>query len=157
MLLQYLKKRAKRIFIGSLFIVILAISTFYAFGSQYETRHPVPILQQGIVKLQRDSLVINLTEIKLVQYADTGSMEPFLFQGATGIEVPVKSVDDLHLGDIVSYKAEWMEGIVTHRIVAISNDKNGAYYTLKGDANANADPEKVRFSQIKYKLAGVLY
>ena len=61
------------------------------------------------------------------------------------------------IGDIIAYKANWVNGIVIHRIISKSIDKEGVFYTTKGDNSQINDPQKVRCSEIKNKLVGVLY
>ena len=150
------KKSFRWIVYALLIAALLVFSALYALGGSSVT-HPTPYVDDHLLDVTDSSLIINLSEVRLVQYADTGSMEPLLFEGATGIEVPVNSFKDLHVGDIVSYQADWIEGLVTHRIVAQEQDGEGMYYTLKGDANSADDLGMVRFSQIKFKLIGVLY
>lgn len=150
------KKSFRWIGYSLLIVALLVFSALYAFGDS-SVSHPAPYVDDHLLDVTDSSLIINLSEVKLVQYANTGSMEPLLFEGATGIEVPVDSLEDVHVGDIVSYKADWIDGLVTHRIIAQGQDGEGVYYLLKGDANSGDDPGKVRFSQIKFKLIGVLY
>lgn len=72
----------------------------------------------------------------------SGSMEPAIATGSTVVDERVK-VTALRPGDIVTYVARG-DRIITHRIVAITNDENGPAITTKGDANRVADPELVR-------------
>ncbi|MBI4153947.1 signal peptidase I [Candidatus Woesearchaeota archaeon] len=152
-----IKKQVYRVLFIVFLLVAIALSTIYALGSDQELSNPTPYVSDDFLELTSSSLIVNLSEMKLVQYADTGSMEPVLFAGATGIEVPVHSPEELHVGDIVSYEAGWIGGLVTHRIVEIGENEGGLYYVLKGDTNSAEDPEWVRFNQVKYRLVGVLY
>ena len=44
-----------------------------------------------------------------------------------------------------------------HRVIKIGNDKDGIYFTTKGDNFWQEDPDKVRFSQVEGIVVGILY
>ena len=77
------------------------------------------------------------------RYAITGgSMSGTFEKGAVAFE-KIVPVDDLHVGDIITYRppAETgISGLVTHRIVEISDGKDGDWFRTKGDANEAHDP-----------------
>ncbi|MBS3108793.1 hypothetical protein J4409_02880 [Candidatus Woesearchaeota archaeon] len=102
-----------------------------------------------------DKVVLQIKDASLAEYANTNSMDPLLDEYATGIEVEVKSEDELHVGDVVAYETDI--GLIAHRIIEISYDNDGKYFILKGDNNNGSDPYKIRFNQIKYVLVGVIY
>lgn len=49
------------------------------------------------------------------------------------------------------------KSLLVHRILAVSKDEQGTYYTVKGDNSEIADPEKIRFNQVTGVVIGVLY
>ena len=80
----------------------------------------------------------------------TSSMEPGMPAGSLVVVRPVDP-DQLGVGSVVTYQLESGEAaVVTHRVVAIENAINGEQaFITQGDANDAADPEPVRFVQIK--------
>ena len=84
-------------------------------------------------------------------------MDPVLDETANAIEIIPKSEEDIHLGDVVSYKSKLVNSVIIHRIIKISRDEKGTYYTLKGDNNKMPDPEKVRFNQIERIVIAIIY
>ena len=81
---------------------------------------------------------------------DTGSMEPT----AVGCDVLVYTpADDVDVGDVVVYEADWRSGLVIHRVVAEHEDG----YVLQGDNNPDPDPEVVTDAQIISKVSFVLH
>lgn len=57
-------------------------------------------------------------------------------------------VDDLKVGDVITYMPENSRTAVTHRIIEIGSDENGRYYITKGDANNTEDKNPVYDSQV---------
>lgn len=74
----------------------------------------------------------------------SGSMEPTLMTGDV-ILVQNVSMDNVHKGDIISYKAEKGEmagNVITHRVIEEPETKNGiCCLRTKGDDAAIPDPE----------------
>ena len=68
-----------------------------------------------------------------------------------------KSSDEIKIGDIISYGTHYNDDIIIHRVTKIGKDAEGWYAIAKGDNNAISDPEKIRFSQVKRILVGILY
>jgi signal peptidase I len=90
-------------------------------------------------------------------FADTNSMDPFLDANSNGIEIKPDSADQIQVGDIISYKSEYANGIIIHRVIEKGSDEQGTYFKVKGDNNSLKDPGKIRFSQIEGVLIGILY
>ncbi|MFH1650268.1 MAG: signal peptidase I [Candidatus Woesearchaeota archaeon] len=111
------------------------------------------------IKVGNDHVVIDLTgrDVQWSTFTDTNSMDPVLDAGSNGIEVKPNNADEIDIGDIVAYKSEYSEGIIIHRVVEKSYDRDGVYFTLKGDNNPRADPGKVRFEQIQRVLVAIIY
>lgn len=102
-------------------------------------------------------ILIYNQDLYLSEYAPTSSMLPVFDKGHNGIEIVPETPKDIKIGDIVAYQSNYVNGLVVHRVIDIKQDNEGIYFVLKGDNNAEQDPEKVKFSQIKYILIGVLY
>ncbi|MBT3985149.1 hypothetical protein HOD38_00250 [archaeon] len=138
-------------------ILIIFLTIVVAQKEPNEQFSPSDTLNADQIYIQNGQVIINVEDAILVAYNDTNSMDPIMDIEANGIEIPVTDDTTLEIGDIVSYETSWNETLVSHRIVDISEDEEGTYYTLKGDNNSSEDPGKIRLEQIKYKLIGVLY
>lgn len=74
------------------------------------------------------------------------SMEPTIKVNDL-IIIQKSNIEDLKIGDIITYKTE--DGtIVTHRIIKKNKEDGQNVYTTKGDNNDVEDSEKVSFSQV---------
>ncbi len=80
----------------------------------------------------------------------SGSMEPTFKTGSIIYYYKVNE-DELKEGDIITFKSELSDKMISHRIESI---EDGLYET-KGDANNVPDAVKIRFSNIKGKDAKV--
>jgi len=117
---------------------------------------PSDRVEQSRVHVFPDGVVIDVENVRWAEYGGD-SMEPVLGVGANGLELVPESEADVHVGDIAAYEPNWSDGLIAHRVVGIRSDDEGTYYVLKGDNAALADPGRVRFSQIRYVLIGVIY
>ena len=71
-----------------------------------------------------------------------GSMEPTLHRGSLVFD-KVAPVEDLAVGDVITYVPPGASRPLSHRITSVTHDdKNGLVFTSKGDANDAADPWK---------------
>ncbi|MBS3074496.1 hypothetical protein J4447_03510 [Candidatus Pacearchaeota archaeon] len=102
-----------------------------------------------------DMIIIKLSNASLSGYAATGSMLPVLNEDSKGIKIPVTSPEQLHAGDIITYRDKSGD-LVIHRIMSIGFDEKGTYYIMKGDNNIISDG-RIRFEQILYKLVVLVY
>jgi len=84
-------------------------------------------------------------------------MDPVLDEKANAIEIIPKSNNNIHVGDIISYKSDYADGTIIHRVIRIGNDEKGWYCIVKGDNNQSPDPGKIRFNQIKRVLVAIIY
>lgn len=75
----------------------------------------------------------------LLAYVESGSMEPTIDAGDGFIAVPPPVAGAPSVGDVVTFKAEAIEGggLTTHRIV----DKTSEGYITRGDANPFTDQD----------------
>ncbi len=118
---------------------------------------PQDYVKQDQIIVNNDYVLINVKNADWSQYADTHSMEPTLSSKSNGIEI-VPKCDEIESGDIIVYEANWAsKALVVHRVMTVQEDASGKYFTLKGDNNPVVDPEKVRCSQIKYQVIGIIY
>ncbi|MEK6922639.1 MAG: hypothetical protein AABX08_02460 [Nanoarchaeota archaeon] len=139
-------------------VVILMVAATYAQSYSVKELHsPRDRIKEDQIHVFRDRIVIDVEGASWSKYANTNSMDPFIDEGANGIEIMPESEDELYVGDVVAYESQYVQGLTVHRIVEIGNDGTGKYFVLKGDNLDMEDPEKVRFSQIKYVLIGVIY
>ncbi|MEA3429932.1 MAG: signal peptidase I [Nanoarchaeota archaeon] len=118
---------------------------------------PYDHISQDQIKVYNDKIIITIDNATWARFTDTNSMDPIIDIGANSIEIKPKSINQVHIGDIISYKSNFMDGIIIHRVIDIGEDKEGAYFYTKGDNNLIRDPEKVRFEQIHGIVVGVLY
>ncbi|MEK6973687.1 MAG: signal peptidase I [Nanoarchaeota archaeon] len=117
---------------------------------------PQDYIKENQILISDEGVMINIKNAEWSRYADTHSMEPVINANANGIEI-VPKCENLRKGDIVVYESKQANGLIVHRIVDLAQDEEGAYFILKGDNNPMADPEKVRCSQIKYQVIGIIY
>lgn len=124
--------------------------------SAAELISPQDRITEDAIRVYDDRVVLLIDNPLWSSFTDTNSMDPLLDIGANGIEIIPESEENIHLGDVISYKNE--EGnIVIHRVIEIGADKEGIYYIVKGDNNPIADQEKVRFEDIQGILVAVVY
>lgn len=79
----------------------------------------------------------------------TSSMEPGMPPGTLAVVRPVDPAD-IGVGDIVTYQIRVdRPGVISHRVVAVAIGADGRrLFTLKGDNNTAADPERVVADQV---------
>ena len=122
-----------------------------------EKDSPGDWLSDDQIKVFQGRVVINQEDVILSSFANTNSMDPLIDETANGLEIKPDE-DKLQVGDIISYRSDFLGGVIIHRIVNIGEDSKGKYYETMGDGNHGVvDPEKIRFDQIEGVLIGVLY
>ena len=82
----------------------------------------------------------------------TGSMEALIMPG--DVVIVHKSDEAVQLGDIIMFPANRMQ--VTHRVVAVKEEKGHRIFTTKGDANPYPDLEPVLESNVQGKVIMVV-
>jgi len=120
----------------------------------YDVSAPNDWISEEDIIIFDDMIVLRVENATLSNYAGTGSMKPVFDKGANGIRVVPRSVDEISVGDIVSYR--WNGMLIVHRVVEKGVDSEGIYFIMKGDNNFVSD-EKVRFNQIEYVTVGVIW
>jgi signal peptidase len=81
----------------------------------------------------------------------SGSMEPAYATGSVVFVNTNTSVDSIAVGDTITYSLGESSTVVTHRVIAIDQDKS--LFTTKGDANETEDGP-VPFSSFVGRTAG---
>ncbi len=122
-----------------------------------ELDSPFDRIPEENIRVYSDRVVIYINNPEWAGFEDTNSMDPVIDKGANAIQIVPQSINDIHVGDIISYESDYAEGVIIHRVVSIGNDEQGWYCTAKGDNNPNTDPGSIRFSQIKKVLVAVIY
>lgn len=92
-------------------------------------------------------IVIILIAAQHMNVLVSGSMEPVLYRGdivviekANFLGINEFDPNNLQVGDIVVYNAQWFQNPVIHRIIDVQNINRSKYYVIKGDNNPTADP-----------------
>jgi len=163
-----------RPFWAILLVIAFALGVVAADGFQYFKPHskeqtasfsescgsiimPAGRVAKEDIHIYPDRACISLKEPSIASYTDTASMKPMLGSSAKGIEIQPNGPQDVHMGDIVSYRSEYAHGLVVHQVFNISYDENGWYAVMKGINNKEADPGRVRFNQINKILVMAIY
>lgn len=94
-------------------------------------------------------------KIDFGQVVGTGSMRPTIGDKTIFLYITNLTESDLKLGDIVTLDGGNKQ--IIHRIIDISEDEEGIYYTTKGDNNPVPDKEKWRINQVKRKVIGLIF
>jgi len=131
----------------------LNLFNFSSFGSGNGSA-PFNFVDENQIKVYDDKIVINVKDASLSRYAPTGSMLPVLNENSNGIRIKPESVNDIHIGDIISFRQDGY--LIVHRVVEIGKDEQGTYFITKGDNNPIPDG-KVRFEDIKFITIGVIW
>lgn len=139
-----------------IFMIFLLFIISYVLSNELGNA-PYNWISEYDIEIYNDRIVIHIENASLSRYDDSRSMIPILGEGSNGIRIVPKSEEDIHIGDIVTYEAEWIDGLVVHRVVYIGEDSLGRYFILKGDNNSESDPERVRFDQIRYVTVALIY
>ena len=105
-------------------------------------------------------VIIILLALVLAQHLNvvvSGSMEPEFYRGDIvvvekanlfGLEIQEFDPNDVQVGDIVVYNAEWVDEAVIHRVINITEINGSTYFVIKGDNNDVPDPYYVSPDQI---------
>lgn len=105
-------------------------------------------------------VIIILLALVLAQHLNvvvSGSMEPEFYRGDIvvvekanlfGLGIQEFDPNDVQVGDIVVYNAEWVDEAVIHRVINITEINGSTYFVIKGDNNDVPDPYYVSPDQI---------
>jgi signal peptidase len=90
--------------------------------------------------------LLTVTATSLLGYSSyviySGSMEPTVKVGSLLLSRPV-DVDDLRVGDVITYRAPGNHTTLTHRIVDMRQEDGEWIFKTKGDASLGPDPQEV--------------
>lgn len=117
---------------------------------------PSLTIKEEQILVYEDMTIINQSDLVWFSVEDTNSMLPTIDMGAFALGIDVENESQVNIGDIITYNSDDGEYII-HRVINISDDMNGTYYTLKGDNNIFVDNDRVRLEDIVYKVVGVIY
>lgn len=82
---------------------------------------------------------------------ESGSMEPKIKTGSVVVD---QTGPDYKVGDVITFRVAGSKDTITHRIVGIKPDNQGAiFYQVKGDANAAPDTNLVAKDNVVGKVA----
>lgn len=120
----------------------------------FDKQSPSDFVQEQNIRVYSDRIVIYVDNPSVSRYAATKSMDPLLDSSANGIEIPVSSIEQIHVGDIIEF--EDGDSLVVHRVVKIGEDNQGWFCITKGD-NSPTNDGKIRFEQIKFLTIAIIY
>jgi hypothetical protein len=129
----------------------------YAVAGVPERPSPGDHIPESDIIVYGDRVILDIQGAQWSTFTDTNSMDPIIDQGANAIQKVPKSVDEIGVGDIISYESEFADGIIIHRVVEKGQDENGVYFVAKGDNLPTNDPGKIRFNQIKRVVVAIVY
>jgi len=121
--------------------------------------HPSPFdrIKEDQIHVYSNRVVIDIDNVEWSRFSDTNSMDPVIDNSANAIQIVPETPEDIHVGDIVSYKSDYSDGIIIHRVYETGYDEIGWYAIMKGDNISQPDPGKVRFNQVKRVVIGIIY
>ena len=115
---------------------------------------PYDFIDREDILVYDDKVIINIDGVSIGRYTPTGSMEPLLDENSNGIRITPNSEEDIHIGDIITFKKN--NDFIIHRVIDKGIDNNGTYFITKGDNN-NVSDGKIRFEDIRYLTIGILW
>ena len=145
------------------FLVSLAILNLPAFelplsiSKSEEQNSPYNHISEDDIHVYDDKILLDVKGASWSTFADTNSMDPIIDKGANGLEIKPTTYLDVHVGYIISFKSNYIQGLLVHRFSKTGFDNQGWYAITKGDNNNNEDPGKVRFNDIEGVVIGVIY
>lgn len=155
--------RVELLFVGILiFIIGFSTASMFnevekrtAFGGSVDRDNPSDFITSNEIHLYNDKLVIEKEGLKYASVEDTKSMEPLLSSNSHTIEA-IPEQEKINVGDIISFYDASTGKTIVHAIVEIGTDDSGWYAKTKGYNAELIDDWKVRFTDIKGVVVGVL-
>lgn len=138
----------------ALFYITGSVEQPFGMSFSDNVNAPGDYIKEEDIYLFENKILINIDNARISRYADTGSMKPVLDENSNGIQIKPLSVNEIEIGDIVSYRSGF--DLIVHRVVEKGIDERGVYFITKGD-NSEVVDGKIRFSDIEYKTVGVLW
>ena len=100
-------------------------------------------------------IIVGLLVAQHMNVVVSESMEPVFYRGdiviiekTNFLGINEFNPENVNIGDIVVYNAEWYPNPVIHRVINKTNINGTNYFTIKGDNNEVPDPYLVEPSQI---------
>ncbi|MFT4344034.1 MAG: signal peptidase I [Candidatus Woesearchaeota archaeon] len=118
---------------------------------------PSDIISQEQIRVYSDRVVIYIDNPRWATFTDTKSMDPVIDSGAFALQIVPERPEQIHEGDIISFRTPYADGVIIHRVIETGVDEFGWYARTKGDNNPAPDPGKVRFESITKQLFGIIY
>ena len=118
---------------------------------------PADRIVESQIFVYNDRVLLDIENAQWSRFADTKSMEPVLHAGANAIQVVPQSPNEIQVGDIISYRSEFADGIIIHRVIHKGEDPLGTYFIAKGDNLPTSDPGRIRFDQIERVVVAIIY
>jgi signal peptidase I len=81
----------------------------------------------------------------------SGSMSPSMDVGDLVVVAP-QSPDDLKVGDVIVFQSPIGNGLICHRIIAITQEDGSLVFHTKGDNNEDPDPFTLQSNSIVGKV-----
>ena len=122
-----------------------------------EKPSPSDRIKDSDIEVMNNKIIINIKNPSWRSFIDSNSMDPLIDEGTTTIEIKPRNVQEIIVGDIISYDVDDYDFAFVHRVIEIGNDEQGIYFITKGDNYFQEDPNKIRFSQIEGVVVGILY
>jgi len=116
---------------------------------------PYNWINENQIHVLNDKIIIDIPNPEWAAFTNTNSMDPVIDEAANAIEIVPDSPDDVHLGDIVSYRKGG--DTIIHRVIGKGEDSEGVFFIMKGDNNPSKDPGKIRFEQIQRIVVAIIY
>lgn len=123
----------------------------------FEQNSPSDWIKEEQIRVYQDRIEIDLKDAVWAKFTNTNSMDPVLDETANAIEIIPTSPEEIHPGDIVSYKSEYSDASIIHRVLETGYDDEGWFAIMKGDNNPLQDPGKVRFKQVRRVVVAIIY
>jgi len=120
-----------------------------------ELPHPKLRLNSSHLQLEKNYVRFDITGVEIGIVGNTNSMDPVLDEDNLVLEIMPDNPGEVQVGDIVIYELNGER--IIHRVIEVGADKDAWYIIAKGDNNAVPDPEKIRWSQIRGVVVGIIY
>lgn len=118
---------------------------------------PYDHITEDQIHVFQNKVIIDIQNAEWARFTDTKSMDPVIDLGTNAIEIRPASPEQIHEGDIVSYRSKYADGIIIHRVIETGYDNKGWYAKMKGDNNMLTDPGKIRFDQVERMVVAIIY
>ena len=107
------------------------------------------------LRLEENYVRFDVTGVEVGIVSDSKSMVPILDENNLVLEIMPKSPGEIRVGDIIIYELNGER--IIHRVIEVGADDDAWFVIAKGDNNPVADPEKVRWQQIRGVVIGIMY